>query len=362
MRRPYNKVCKEGKGAKMKGQTVGAGIRAMAYHLPLNRQDNQALAHHHPTLNPQKLMAKTGIEARHIAASGELASDLAVAAAQGLFNQAELSPGMIDHLIFCTQAPDYFLPTTAAMIHHRLGLRDDAGSVDINLGCSGFIHGLGLAAGLIGTGQADRVLLLTADTYSKFIADDDISTRSIFGDAGAAVVVEAGHGVLGPFQYGTDGGGAANLIVATGGLRQPSEQADGSYRNAIGERRAGAPLFMNGPEIFNFTLGAVPKAMTAVLTKAGLTIDAVDLFVFHQANAMMLEALRRKMGLPVDKFFVSLSETGNTVSSTIPIALCQAVASGRLRPGHRVLSIGFGVGYTWAATVMEWGASSTDAG
>ncbi len=339
----------------MTGRTVSAGIRAMAYHLPVNRLDNQTLAQHHPTLNPQKLTAKTGIEARHIAASGELASDLAVAAAERLFNQGQVAPDDIDHLIFCTQAPDYFLPTSAALIHRRLGLRTDAGSLDINLGCSGFIHGLGLAAGLIGTGQAGRVLLLTADTYSKFIADDDISTRSIFGDAGAAVVVEAGRGLLGPFAYGTDGSGADNLIVATGGLRQPSEWADGSYRNAIGERRAGAPLFMNGPEVFNFTLAAVPQAVAALLAKAALSLETIDLIVFHQANAMMLEALRRKMGLPVEKFFVSLTETGNTVSSTIPIALCQAVEAGRLQPGHRVLSVGFGVGYTWAATLMVWG-------
>ena len=333
---------------------MSAGIAAIAYHLPDAVLDNAALERVDPRFHAEKVKAKTGIDRRHIAAAGECASDLAVAAAAKLFATQAIAADSIDYLIFCTQAPDYFLPTTACLIHQRLGLRRDAGAVDINLGCSGFVYGLGLAKGLIASDQAARVLLLTADTYSKFMAASDMGVRSIFGDGAAATLIEAGEGrALGAFVYGSDGSGAPNLIVPTGGLRDPGD--DARFENASGEMRRGRPLAMNGPEVFNFTISAVPDLVRGTLARAGLVAGDIDLWVFHQANATMLEALRRKLDLPPERFWLDLAEAGNTVSSTIPIALARARAAGRLPPGTRTMLVGFGVGYSWGACIAEWG-------
>jgi 3-oxoacyl-[acyl-carrier-protein] synthase III len=333
------------------------GIAAIAYHLPDAVLDNLALAAVNPRFQPDKVKAKTGIDRRHIAAPDETASDLAVKAAERLFADHDIARETIDLVIFCTQAPDYFLPTTACTIHARLGLAESAGAFDVNLGCSGFIYGLGLAGAMIETGQASRVLLLTADTYSKFIDVEDLSVRSIFGDAGAATLIEGGRGGLGPFVYGTDGKGADHLIVPTGGMRAPmgAEAGESGYVIHGGARRPGRPLHMNGPEVFNFTIAAVPKAVETLLAKAAIPAEAIDLFVFHQANTTMLEALRRKLEIPPERFFVDLSDAGNTVSSTIPIALARAARQGRLAPGNRVMLVGFGVGYSWGATLLTWG-------
>ncbi|GGF24085.1 3-oxoacyl-ACP synthase [Aliidongia dinghuensis] len=332
------------------------GIAAISYHLPETVLDNASLAAANPRFQPEKVKAKTGIDRRHVAAPDETAVDLAVAAGERLFTESGIDRTSVDHLIFCTQAPDYFLPTSACVVHGRLGLPAEAGAVDINLGCSGFVYGLGLASGLIHSGQASRVLLLTADTYSKFIDVEDLSVRSIFGDGSAATLVEAGGGSIGPFVYGTDGKGAEHLIVPTGGLRAPVDEAspDDGYIIHGGRRRAGRPLHMNGPEVFNFSIAAVPAAVRALLHKAALTMADVDLFVFHQANTTMLEALRRKLEIPVERFFVDLADAGNTVSSTIPIALRRAASQGRLQAGDRVMLVGFGVGYSWAATLLTW--------
>jgi 3-oxoacyl-[acyl-carrier-protein] synthase III len=336
--------------------TMQVGISAIRYHLPSTVLDNAALAASNPKFQADKVKAKTGIDRRHIAGPDETAADLAVAAAERLFAEAEVSRDDIDHLVFCTQAPDYFLPSSACLIHARLGLPNSAGAFDVNLGCSGFVYGLGIAAGLIMTGQARRVLLLTADTYSKFIDIEDLSVRSIFGDAGAAALIEGGRGGLGPFVYGTDGTGADNLIVPTGGLREPADEAEPGIGYAIhgGRRRSGKPLHMNGPEVFNFSIAAVPAAVRSLLDKAGIGMEDVDLFVFHQANTTMLEALRRKLEIPADRFFVDLADAGNTVSSTIPIALYRAAVQRRLAAGDCVMLVGFGVGYSWAATLLTW--------
>jgi 3-oxoacyl-[acyl-carrier-protein] synthase-3 len=330
------------------------GIAGIAFHLPEDILDNAALARRHPRFQPDKVKAKTGIDRRHIAAAGETAGDLATRAGRKLLEETRIEAESVDYLIFCTQAPDYFLPGTSCLIHRRLGLKPSSGAVDLNLGCSGFVYGLGLAQGLIETGQAARVLLLTADTYSKFIALDDLATRTIFGDGAAATLIERRPAAgIGPFVYGTDGSGAEHLMVPTGGLRDRNGAAR-SYETHSGEFGPGRPLYMNGPEVFNFTIATVPRAVEQLLAKAGCGAEAVDLFVFHQANATMLEALRRKLEIPVERFWVDL-EGGNTVSSTIPIALHRAAAAGVLRPGMLVLLLGFGVGYSWAGTLLRWG-------
>jgi 3-oxoacyl-[acyl-carrier-protein] synthase-3 len=326
---------------------VFAAVRAIEYHLPEAILTNDDLARTFPDWTPAKIVAKTGIVERRIAAPGECSSDLAVAAARKLFASGVCRPEEIDYLLLCTQSPDYFLPTTACLLQDRLGLPTTAGALDFNLGCSGFVYGLGLARGLVETGQATNVLLLTAETYSKFLAPDDRTVRPLFGDAAAATLVQArsdpgpdGLPWIGPFVFGTDGQGAENLIVRAGSLRPSSP----------GKRDR---LYMNGPEIFSFALETVPPAVHAILTRAAKTLDDIDRFVFHQANAYMLEHLRSRLAIPADKFVVAMSHVGNTVSSTIPIALKDTHTAQPIPPGQLLLLVGFGVGYSWAATLLR---------
>lgn len=337
-----------------------AAVRAIEYHLPEAILTNEELACTSPGWTPEKIAAKTGIVQRRIAAPGECASDLAVAAAGKLFASGACRPEEIDFLLFCTQSPDYFLPTTACILQDRLGLPTSAGALDYNLGCSGFVYGLSLAKGLVETGQATNVLLLTAETYSKFLHPDDRSVRPLFGDAAAATLVRGrpdapagGLPWIGPFLFGTDGKGMENLIVSTGGMRRPAQGPMPPCTDATVSARSPDHLYMNGPEIFTFALRVVPQAVKALLARAERTIDEVDLFVFHQANRYMLEHLRDKLTIPPEKFVVAMSHVGNTVSSTIPIALKDSADRQLLPPGKLVLLVGFGVGYSWAATLIR---------
>jgi 3-oxoacyl-[acyl-carrier-protein] synthase-3 len=326
---------------------VAAAISAVEYYLPQNVLSNEQLSSEFPEWSVDKIDAKTGIRQRHIAAENECSSDLAVEAAKKLFCTGACQPEQIDYVLFCTQSPDYFLPTSACLIQARLGIPQSTGALDYNLGCSGFVVGLGLAKGLIETGQATNVLLLTGETYSKFIHASDRTTRTIFGDAAAATLVSAvatrGQQLIGPFIYGTDGTGAEHLIVPAGGMRHPGKP-----------ETAREHLFMNGAEIFDFTLRTIPKCVHDLLERANLPLEAVDLFVFHQANEYMLEHLRKKLKIPPEKFVVAMGHCGNTVSSTIPIALKEALQAGLLKSGHLVMLVGFGVGYSWAATLLRW--------
>ena len=334
-----------------------AFIKAVEYHLPEARLDNDQLAREFPGWTPEKIEAKTGIVCRHQAAAEECSSDLAVAAAQKLFAAGVCQPQDIDYLVLCTQSPDYFLPTTACLVQHRLGLPTSCGALDFNLGCSGFVTGLGLVKGLIETGQARNVLLITAETYSKFIHPGDKSVRALFGDAAAATLVSAKESdvdLIGPFVFGTDGSGANNLIVPAGGTRRACNRDAPVTEDAGGNRRTENNLFMNGPEIFNFTLRVVPQMTAQLLERAGRKMEDVDHWVFHQANRYMLEHLRKKLGVPPEKFPILMAHCGNTVSSTIPIALRELQAQGRLASGQTLALVGFGVGYSWTGAMMRW--------
>jgi len=334
---------------------MGACVTAIEYYLPEGILDNEQLAAEFVDWSAAKIEEKTGIVERRIADSGECASDLAEKACLKLLSSGVIDAADIDYLLLCTQSPDYFLPTTACLLQSRLNLSTRTGALDFNLGCSGYVYGLGLAKGLIETGQARNVLLVTAETYSKFIHPGDRSVRTIFGDAAAATLVQEREGPsrLGPFVYGTDGRGAGNLIVPTGGARCRSVQAV-DEQDRFGNIRNAGNLYMNGAEIFTFTLQSVPKAVQQLLQCSSKTLEDFDLVVFHQANQYMLEHLRKKMKIAPEKFYVALRTFGNTVSATIPIALKDALEHRALAPGTRVLLVGFGVGYSWGAAALEW--------
>jgi 3-oxoacyl-[acyl-carrier-protein] synthase-3 len=334
-----------------------AALTAVEYHLPQAAATTESLAAEFPDSQVEKIDRRTGIRERHIAAPDECSSDLAVAAAQKLFDTWACSASEIDYILLCTQTPDYFLPTTACLIQDRLGVPQTAGALDFNLGSSGYIYGLGLAEGLIATGQANHILLLTSDTYSKFLHPRDRSVRTIFGDAATATLlssVDSADPVIGPFVYGTDGSGAPNLIVPAGGTRRPrTPETAMAAEDESGNVRSADNLFMDGPEIFNFTLRAAPDCVNRLLAESDLTLDQIDRFIFHQANQYMLEHLRKRLQVPFEKFEISIAHAGNTVSSTIPIAFKDALVGGRIRQGMLVMLVGFGVGYSWGATLVR---------
>jgi 3-oxoacyl-[acyl-carrier-protein] synthase-3 len=331
-------------------------VAAVRHALPDAVLDNDQLASEYVGWSAERIYAATGIRARRIAASGECASDLAVRAAQTLIRDTGLKPGSVDFLLYCTQTPDYILPTTACTLQHRLGLPISCGALDFNLGSSGYVYGLGLAKALIDGGQAHTVLLLTGDTYSKLIHPSDKSVRMIFGDGASATLVVANERetLIGPFVYGTDGAGAENLIVPTGGMRRAVERDATAVSDESGNERTINDLYMSGTGIFTFTLRAVPRAVDQLCETAELDRGTVDLFIFHQANGFILDHLRRKLRIPAEKFVVALEDVGNTAASSIPIALEEAERKGQLQPGALVMLVGFGGGCSWAATLLRW--------
>jgi 3-oxoacyl-[acyl-carrier-protein] synthase-3 len=336
-----------------------AAIKAITSFLPAGKLTNEQLAEEFGDWHASQILSKTGVAVRGVAGPDECASDLGVEAAKRLFAGGAHAPEETDFLIFCTQSPDYFTPTTACVMQDRLGLRTDCGAIDINQGCSGYIYGLALAKSLVEAGTAGNVLLITADTYTKFINRRDRSLLTLFGDGAAATLVgsvPAERQLIGPFILGTDGRGANQIIVKAGGLRcPPTPETAVEKEDASGNWRSDQNLFMDGADVFGFALRTVPEAMRQLLEKSGLNFDDVDFIVPHQANKFILERLRAKMKIPVEKFWIDMEQCGNTVSSTIPIALESALAQERIKQGDRVALVGFGVGYSWGATLVEIG-------
>ena len=332
-------------------------IKSIAYYLPEKILTNQDLEQVYKEWSSDKIYNKIGIKQRHIASDNEHISDMAEKACNKLFEENDIKPEEIDFILLCTQTPDYLLPTTACILQHRLNIPVTCGALDFNLGCSGFVYGLGLAKSLIISGIAKNILLVTSEAYSKHINDLDKSTRTVFGDAATAVLVSSDENKVGieQFVFGTDGSGAENLIIPSGGTRMPrtTETAKDQVDEA-GNTRSQDNLYMNGPEIFNFTIKAVPKLVNDLLDCNGYSGDQIDYFVFHQANKYMLDYLRRKIKIPEDKFYINMADTGNTVSNTIPIALKNAEKEGKIKKGDKIMIAGFGVGYSWGGTIINW--------
>lgn len=335
-------------------------LQFISYYLPQKTLSNDDLSLEFPEWSPEKIEKKTGVQVRHIAAEKETAVDMAECAANTLFNECGVDRGIIDYVILCTQSPDYYLPTSACILHDRLRLKESCGAFDYNLGCSGYIYGLGIAKGLIESAQAENVLLLTAETYSKYLHPEDKSCRTIFGDGAAASLIssqkfEGGlNAVINKMSYRTIGSHFKSLIVETGCARQGIKGAAVSERDSEGNYVKNPDyLYMDGKDIFDFSAHAVPEVLNENLEANSISKDDVDLFVFHQANAYMLNFVKIRTKIPADKLVIDLKELGNTVSSTIPIALVRRIKRFPLHVGDRVQLCGFGVGLSVGATILS---------
>ena len=328
-----------------------AYIKAISYYLPEKVVTNEQLVEEFPEWTVDKIAKKVGISERHIAADDETAGDLAFKAAEKLIRENGIKRESIDFVLLCTQSPDYFLPSTSCIIQHRLGLSTKCGAFDFNLGCSGYEYGLAVAKGLIVSRVAKNVLLLTSETYNKHIHPKDKGNRTIFGDGASASLISLdGFAKIGDFVLGSDGSGYDKLIHKTGAMRHFFPMDD-FHEDENGTPLSSDHLYMDGKAIFDFTSDIVPPMIEETLAKHNLTMDDVDLFVFHQANKYMINYLRKLMDIDKDKFYVFMENVGNTVSSTIPIALFEARKEGKLR--GNVLLAGFGVGLSYGAVVLE---------
>ncbi len=332
-----------------------AYIHSLNYYLPKKELTNEELSHDFPEWNVEKISSKTGISKRFIADDFEFASDMAIKAANKLFSKNNFDKNKIDFLIYCTQSPDYLIPTTACIIQNKLELKKCA-AFDFNLGCSGYIYGLSIAKGFISAGIAKNILFITSETYSKFINFRDKSNRTIFGDAASATIITKEKGLcqIGDFELGSDGSGFDKLIVKSSGVKGSIINNESEKSDEFGNICSDKNLYMNGPEIFNFTGSSVPILISSYLSKINIKLDQIDLFVFHQANKFMLNYLRKKIKIPNEKFVMEIEDSGNTVSATIPIAICNILKKNKVNPGSKVLLAGFGVGYSWGATMLNF--------
>lgn len=326
-------------------------IKGISSYLPGSKLTNQNLADQFPDFTPDKVYTKLGINERRISVD-ESISDMAIKACENLLETTSLTSKKTDFVLLCTQSPDYILPTTACVVQSKLGIPTNSGALDFNQGCSGYIYGLALAKGLVESGIAKNLILITSEAYSKHIHPLDKSNKSIFGDGATATWIGSdGSGLkIDEFILGTDGNGADNLIIKNGGSKSPKKNQPATL-NSNGGIESDDHLYMNGAEIFNFTLKNIPSLVEEVLSRNKQTLQSIDTFVFHQANAFMLEHLRKKIGIDKSKFVVSMENVGNTVSSTIPLALESLLQEKRL--GNKILLAGFGVGYSWGGVVLS---------
>ena len=331
-----------------------AYIKGISSYLPEKIVTNAELLKEFPEWSVDKVAAKVGVDSRHIAGENETAGDMAEKAARRLFDEYNIDPKVIDFILLCTQSSDHFLPSTACILQDRLGIPTSAGAFDYNLGCSGCVYGMAIGKSFVDSGMAKNVLLLTAETYNKYLHPSDKSNRSIFGDGAAACLISnEGVAKIGDVVWGTDGSGAKHLIVETGAARHKSATGVVTI-DEDGHEKYDDYLYMNGSAIFNFTLEAVPALMKDILVRNNMAKEDVDYFVFHQANKFMLNTIRKVCVLPKDKFYVNLSETGNTVSSTVLIGLKQCLEAGTITTGMNVMVTGFGVGLSWGGTILRF--------
>jgi 3-oxoacyl-[acyl-carrier-protein] synthase-3 len=319
-------------------------ISKISYSLPSSSENLEDLKLANPDWDISKIYKKTGINSRWIAEENQTASDLALIAANKMFEIIPNKKKEIDLLIFVSQTPDYFLPTTACVLQSRIGLDKKVMAFDINLGCSGFVYGLSVISAFFENGAINKALLICADTYTKFISKNDRTNRPIFSDGAAVILLEKTNTkFIAPFVFGTDGSRSESLIVRNGAMRGFTKQKSSDIR-----------LEMDGGGVFLFTISEIPKAVKQLLDKAKFGLEDIDLIIFHQANKFVIDNLIEKLSLNPKKVFTNYEKIGNTVSASIPIALKDAEDSGLLDNGDKIMLVGFGVGLSWGATIIEW--------
>ena len=320
---------------------VHSKISDIQYYLPPKLLSNEDLVFDNPDWRMDDIEKKTGIKYRYICEDAQTSKDIALLACEKIFN-SNVRRSDIDFLIVVTESPEYIAPAMSCDLQHSLGLKTSIASFDVNLGCSGFVYGLMIADSILCSNNYSNGLLVCVDTYSKYISSNDRTCRPLFSDAASATLITASKKkTVGPFVLGTDGSGYKDLMVKN----------SGTIKNIDTERNL---YFMNGSAVFMFTMRVVPKAVNDLLIKEKCNTEDIDLFVFHQASKLVIDNLKRLLKLPNEKVFENYQLVGNTVSSSIPIALSQAKSAKKIKKGSVVMLVGFGVGLSWGATIIRY--------
>ena len=322
---------------KANGRPVG--ITGLGVHVPAKVVTNDDLAKLVDTTD-EWIVERTGIHERRFAEQDEALTDIAMPAARAALEQAGVEASSLDLVLCATVTPDMMFPTSSALLADALGARD-AAAYDLLAGCTGFVYAIAQAYGMIASGLSQRALVIGGDVLSKILDFHDRSTLVLFGDGAGAVVLEpVGKGGFLGFELGADGGGGDSLWLPGSGSRHFEDPTKF--------------VKMNGREVFKFATRVLVSSATELLEELGMTVDDVDVYVPHQANVRIIDHAARKLGFPPEKVVVNVDKYGNTSSGSIPLALADAIADGRLKKGSKVLLTGMGAGLTWGSSLIEW--------
>ena len=329
-------------------------IKYISCYYPKKTLSNNDLQTEFPDLKLKELTRLTGVNSRHICGSEETSLDMGINAAEKLFKDNDFDRSEVDYIIFCSAGGDYITPASACIAHNKLKLSSGCGAFDFNQGCTGYIYGLSMADSLISAGNAKNVLLITSEAITKTIHKKDSSNRAIFGDAAtASLISKSDKPNNGRFTFGTDGSKFDRIIIKHGRERYPlPDNSEEDYTDNYGNILNGANFYMDGSEVFNFSVNTAPSLVSDLLENYEMEMDEIDFFIFHQANQIILETLGKKLKIPAGKLIIDIENTGNTVSSTIPIALNNLLEKGKAGKGSKIMLAGFGVGFSWGGTIL----------
>jgi 3-oxoacyl-[acyl-carrier-protein] synthase-3 len=332
---------------------LSIGISAIEYYLGTKTLRNEELNKENPLWDMDKATERSGVISRPIAPVGVTALDLSYQAVKRLIKVDKNILSGVDGLIFCTQTPDYLLPSNSNLLHGLLDLPSQVMAFDINHACSGYPYAIGIAKSLVNSGMATRVLLITSDTYSRLIHPLDRSVRPLFGDAATASIVSVGDNfVIDDLVFGTAGKLASRFIIENGGMRHSKKNTSEARLDSAHRVRSPDHIQMDGMGVLSFFIKIVPTSIQEILGRNNLSLKDISYFVFHQASRLALDSLRKTMNLPSEKVIIDMSNTGNLVSSSIPVVLKRAMDKGLFQKGDRIVLGGFGVGLSWGTVLM----------
>jgi len=334
-----------------------ASIEGISYVLGDIEITNSHLAKENPDWEMSKVVERAGVIKRYVAGEGQTALDLSFESSKDLLTSLNLQASDIDALLYCTQSPDYLLPPNSSLLHRLLDMSNNVMAFDISHACSGFIYALGIANSLIKSNTASRVLVITADTYSRYINPSDRSIRPLFGDAAASTIISASSKMyIKDIIFGTSGKHADRFILKNGGRRNSSYLFPNEYafKEASGKILEDDYISMNGIGILSFFNYTIPHSVRQLLQRNNKTLDDVECFVFHQASLLALEGLAKNLKIPSSKMIIDLAETGNLVSASIPVALKRVMAERTFNSGDLLILCGFGVGLSWGTALIEY--------
>lgn len=328
-------------------------IKGIACALPKNCINSHSYDERFGAENVEKFIAMTGVRTRYVADDEQCASDLCVFAAEKLLDQLKWERSSIDAIILVTQSPDYRIPATACVLQERLGLSEECPAFDINLGCSGYVYGVWLTGTLISSGNFNRVLLLVGDISNYFVSPEDRSVAMIFGDGGSATALERKDGKNISYCLRTRGKGFKNLIIPAGCCRNRHQHNKEPYLNEDGVVRSDQDLYMNGTELFNFTISEVPKSILEFMNHFNLHDQDINFYYLHQANLFMLKHIAKKIGVSMEKIPISIEKYGNTSAESIPVTIVDHLGGKKIDNKMRVIMSGFGVGLSWGSVSLD---------